>query len=172
MPVPFTGEVKMFAGSFAPRGWRYCDGQLLAISQYQALYALIGTTYGGDGRSTFGIPDMRGRVPVHQGQGLSLTKRILGERAGVEKVTLTMNDMPSHTHLIQATSDAATTADPTNAVPAQTPDTFYSNSSTTDATLYGGTVLENSGGDSHYNIQPSLCIGFVICLEGEFPNRN
>ena len=98
MSEPFVGEIRMFAGSFAPRGWAFCDGQLLAVSQSDALFSLLGTIYGGDGRTTFGLPDMRGRIPIHAGSGAGLSQRRLGARVGTEKETLTVNHLPAHSH--------------------------------------------------------------------------
>ncbi len=109
---PFIGEIIMFGGNFAPRSWAFCDGQLLAISQYNALFSLFGTIYGGDGRTTFGLPDLRGRIPVHQGSGPGLTPRQIGTRSGSEQVTLTPQDLPSHTHAWKASSAGATNRTP------------------------------------------------------------
>ena len=106
MSEPFVGEIRMFAGNFAPRGWAFCDGQLLATSQNDALFSLLGTIYGGDGRTTFGLPDLRGRIPVHAGTGPGLSPRRLGAKAGAEKVTLTVNELPSHTHDLVASNQA------------------------------------------------------------------
>ncbi|MBD3756388.1 MAG: phage tail protein, partial [Gammaproteobacteria bacterium] len=107
MSEPFVGEIRMFAGNFAPRGWAFCDGQLLAVSQNDALFSLLGTIYGGDGRTTFGLPDMRGRIPVHQGSGPGLSPRRLGSKSGAETETLTVNQMPSHTHFFLADKNPA-----------------------------------------------------------------
>ncbi|HZD04287.1 MAG TPA: tail fiber protein, partial [Longimicrobiales bacterium] len=105
MSEPFVGEIRMFAGNFAPRGWAFCDGQLLAVSQNDALFSLLGTIYGGDGRTTFGLPDCRGRIPLHAGSGPGLTPRALGSKGGAGKVTLTVNQLPSHTHPLQGSTD-------------------------------------------------------------------
>jgi len=112
MSEPFVGEIRMFAGNFAPRGWAFCDGQLLAVSQNDALFSLLGTIYGGDGRTTFGLPDMRGRTPLHAGQGPGLSNRRLGAKAGAENVTLTVNQLPSHRHDWQATTALASSQSP------------------------------------------------------------
>ena len=119
MSEPFVGEIRMFAGNFAPRGWAYCDGQLLAVSQNDALFSLFGTIYGGDGRTTFGLPDLRGRFPIHAGQGPGLSNRRLGSKGGAETVTVTANQLPSHTHPIKGTNDNATASDPAGQLPAQ-----------------------------------------------------
>src|SRR5215471_18916874 len=116
MSQPYLGEIRMFAGNFAPAGWMFCEGQLLPISEYESLFNLIGTTYGGDGQSTFGLPDLRGRVPLHFGNGFTLA-----ETGGVETVTLTVSQIPAHTHTMLASTGAATTADPTNGFPAEVP---------------------------------------------------
>ena len=116
MSDPFIGEISLFASNFAPRGWALCDGQLLPISTNTALFALLGTTYGGDGRTTFGLPDLRGRLPVHAGTGPGLTQRRLGERSGVEQVTLSTTELPSHGHAVRGNSGVANRQSPVNAV--------------------------------------------------------
>lgn len=125
MSDPFVGEIRMFAGDYAPEGWALCNGQLLSVSQYQTLFALLGTTYGGDGSSTFALPDMRGRLPVHFGQGTGLTPRTLGASGGSETVALSTAQMPSHGHTMQASADPASTTDPSGNVLAKVTGTFY-----------------------------------------------
>lgn len=116
MSDPFVGEIRMFAGNFAPRQWAFCNGQLMAISQNDALFSLLGTIYGGDGRSSFGIPDMRGRIPMHWGTGPGLTPRPIGQKMGVESVALTANQIPSHSHTMQASTDSVSSVNPTGTV--------------------------------------------------------
>ncbi|AUS07364.1 phage tail protein [Tamlana carrageenivorans] len=190
----FIGEVKMFAGSFAPRNWAFCDGQLLSIAQNTALFAIIGTTYGGDGRTTFALPDLRGRAPVGVGTGAGLSTIKAGERSGKENITLNILNMPSHTHTatftqthgvstIPAVADEANTDDPTNnklAIPnIGGANMLYSNAYS-DATLANGitnvqgivTVSSNGGQQSFNNRNPYLGINYIICLFGTFPSRN
>ncbi|MEM9553805.1 MAG: tail fiber protein [Acidobacteriota bacterium] len=172
MSEPFVGEVRMFAGNFAPRGWAFCDGQLLAVSQNDALFSLLGTIYGGDGRTTFGLPDLRGRVPIHAGSGPGLSPRRLGAKAGAENVTLTVNQLPSHTHAMQASNQLANNLDPVGRALAPTafgdvytPDLAPENMNSQSITNVGGSR-------SHTNLQPFLCIHFIIALFGIYPSRN
>ncbi len=172
MSEPFVGEIRMFAGNFAPRGWAYCDGQLLAISQNDALFSLLGTIYGGDGRTSFGLPDLRGRIPVHAGTGPGLSNRRLGAKSGVENVTLTTNQLPSHTHPIKGTNDAANSTEPANNLPGQsnTVDLYVSTAPTVD---FNSAAVPGVGGSgSHNNLMPYLCIHFIIALSGIYPSRN
>lgn len=183
MSNPFLGEIRMFAGSFAPRGFAFCQGQLLPISQNDALYALIGTTYGGDGQNTFGLPDLRGRVPINQGQGPGLTTRVLGEKAGTETVQLTTAHLPAHTHAMYATTAKGSQSVPAvNSMPAQ-PDGDNQSSTATfyvipganplqPSTMAASTVAVSGGNQPHANIMPVLCVNFIIALEGVFPSRN
>lgn len=189
------GEVRLFAGNFAPRAWAFCEGQLLAISQNTALFSILGTTYGGDGRTTFGLPDLRGRVAIAPGTGPGLSTHRLGARSGVETVTLTQNQMPSHSHLasmqgvqgvasIPAAADTASTEDPTNAVPAVPEiagnNAIYADAASADTHLAPGAVafagaptIGNSGGSQPFtNMQPYLALNYIICLQGVFPSRN
>ena len=185
---PFIGMIVMFGGNFAPRGWALCDGTLLSISQYQALFSILGTTYGGDGRTTFALPPMRGRVPMHAGSGPGLTTRRLGEKSGVENVTLNTNQIPSHTHGITITEanlnvvrEDGNTAEPAGAVIANvSPDTnmAYNNASLPDATAKAGSIsvaasATHTGGSQHHtNMQPYLVVNFIIALQGTYPSRN
>jgi len=172
MSEPFVGEVRMFAGNFAPRGWAFCDGQLLAVSQNDALFSLLGTIYGGDGRTTFGLPDLRGRVPIHAGSGPGLSPRRLGAKAGVEKVTLTVNQLPSHTHAMQASQDTALDIPPQGKVLAEsTVASMYVNESPT-ANLSPSSITSVGGSRSHSNLMPFLCINFIIALFGIYPSRH
>jgi microcystin-dependent protein len=163
----------MFAGNFPPRGWAYCDGQLLAVSANDALFSLLGTIYGGDGRTTFGLPDLRGRLPVHAGSGPGLTPRRLGAKAGAEDVTLTVNQLPSHGHGEgQATTAVGSSTNPSGLLPARSSagDTYVDDLSTTEMAV---TSTSNAGGsDSHNNIQPFLCVHFIIALAGIYPSRD
>lgn len=173
----FIGEIRLFAGNFAPRSWAFCDGQLLPISQNTALFSILGTTYGGDGRTTFGLPDLRGRVPLGARTGPGLTNRVLGSRGGTQTETLTVAQIPSHTH--SATAHAYNTegnqSTPTNNFPAKSGsgDPDYDNG-TANTTLNSGAVtIGNTGGGSvHNNMQPFLTLNYIICTSGIFPSRN
>ena len=172
MSEPFVGEIRMFAGNFAPRGWAFCDGQLLAVSQNDALFSLLGTIYGGDGRTTFGLPEMRGRIPVHPGSGPGLTPRRLGEKAGTEKETLTVNQLPSHRHAMQASTDAADNASPQGRVNAQSAVVDQYIQDDPDQALASAAVSSVGGSRSHTNLMPTLCINFIIALVGIYPSRH
>ncbi len=171
---PFIGEIKLFAGNFAPRGWALCDGQLLAISQNQALFSILGTTYGGDGRTTFGLPDLRGRTPIHAGRGAGLSDYRLGERGGTEQVTLTTNQIPSHSHSLHANSKAANTAAPAGSALANTRgrDFDYDQSGEIDTTLSGKSIGAAGGSQPHENRQPYLAVNYIIALVGIYPSRS
>jgi microcystin-dependent protein len=180
MSEPYIGQIMMFGGTFAIRGWALCDGQLLPIDQNQALFAIVGTTYGGDGRTTFGLPDLRGRAPMHEGNGPGLSSRTLGSRGGAETNTLVTNQMPSHTHVISdpalnATANPANTSDPSGAALAIAP--AYNDSELPLAALRDGSVEHTvpgatGGGQAHNNMQPFLTINFIIALQGIFPSRD
>lgn len=171
MSEPFVGEIRMFAGNFAPRGWAFCDGQLLAVSQNDALFSLLGTIYGGDGRTTFGLPDMRGRIPIHAGHGPGLSERRLGAKGGAEKVTLTVNQLPSHSHHFQATNGTATTRDPGGNAPAEALIDVYA-SDLSPFSLNSEAVTNVGGSRSHTNLMPFLCVHFIIALVGIYPSRH
>ena len=172
MSEPFVGEVRMFAGNFAPRGWAFCDGQLLAVSQNDALFSLLGTIYGGDGRTTFGLPDLRGRTPIHAGQGPGLSNRRLGAKAGAENVTLTVNQLPAHNHTaLQANSQTATDLAGNNEVNAQSTVDVYVDE-VANLNMNSGAVTAVGGSNSHTNLMPFLCIHFIIALVGIYPSRN
>jgi microcystin-dependent protein len=164
---PYLGSIILFAGNFAPRGWAFCNGQLLAISQNTALFSLLGTFYGGDGRTTFALPDLRGRAPIHAGQGPGLSSYDLGELGGVEAVTLISTQMPVHTHSQPATNGEQTTNRPSSALPAR--GGVYSNESD-GSTLRP--VSSAGGGQPHQNMQPYLTLNYIIALAGIFPSRN
>lgn len=171
MSEPFVGEIRMFAGNFAPRGWAFADGQLLAVSQNDALFSLYGTIYGGDGRNTFGLPDLRGRVPIHAGSGPGLSPRRLGSKAGAENVTLTVNHIPNHSHPLQGSSILGTTESPIGKVPAMGGSNFYTDGSV--STPMAGSAVSNTGGSrSHTNLMPTLCVNFIVALFGIYPSRS
>lgn len=172
MSEPFVGEIRMFAGNFAPRGWAFCDGQLLAVSQNDALFSLLGTIYGGDGRTTFGLPDARGRIPIHAGTGPGLSPRRLGAKAGEEKVTLTVNQIPSHTHgPLRASGNTATERQPDGKVLAQAPVDIY-NKQFQRVGMSNQAITDVGGSRSHTNLQPFLCVHFIIALVGIYPSRH
>ena len=165
----------MFGGNFAPRGWTFLDGQLLSISQNQSLFAILGTTYGGDGRTSFALPDLRGRVAIHPGQGPGLTPRNLGESGGTETETLTLGKIPSHTHTLEASTNAPASTDPMGRVLGQPVSAeIYSTVNETPAEVEMspaaiGVTGQNQG---HNNTQPSRVLNYIICLQGVFPSRN
>jgi microcystin-dependent protein len=165
MAQPYVGEIRMFAGNFAPAGWMFCEGQLLPISENETLFQLIGTTYGGDGQSTFALPDLRGRIPIHQGNGF-----ILAETGGAEEITLTVSQIPAHTHPLLANSQAATETTPNgNALPASPSPTIYS-ARTPPVNMNPAAVAPVGGSQPHTNFQPYLCVDFIISLFGIFPS--
>ena|SRR5438105_1107232 len=168
MGQPYVGEIRMFAGNFAPAGWMFCEGQLLPISENTTLFNLIGTTYGGDGQSTFALPDLSGRIPIHQGNGF-----ILAENGGVESVTLTVQQIPAHSHPMLSSQTDATTSDPSNALLAIAPvaTTFPFGTDAPVTNLSPTSVSSVGGSQPHDNLQPYLCIDFIISLFGIFPSR-
>lgn len=173
MSEPFVGEIRMFAGNFAPRGWAFCDGQLLAVSQNDALFSLLGTIYGGDGRTTFGLPDLRGRIPIHAGHGPGLSERRLGAKSGSEKETLTVNQMPSHTHTMHASTQLAVDDIPTGRVLAQgRGNRIYRDNASFLSSMNSQAVTSVGGSRSHTNEMPYLCIHFIIALFGIYPSRH
>lgn len=183
---PFLGQIIMFGGNFAPRGWALCDGQLLAIQQYSALFSILGTTYGGDGRTTFGLPDLRGRAPIHAGRGAGLTPRGLGARGGSETTTLTTAQMPNHSHSAQFSETASQIAahegpgnksepNPGNVL-AEIPNGYRAGEANTH--IDGGqitatvTIGNTGGGQPVNNMQPFQVVNYIIALQGTFPSRN
>ena len=172
MSEPFVGQIKMFAGNFAPRGWAFLDGQLLAISQNDALFSLLGTIYGGDGRTTFGLPDLRGRLPLHVGQGPGLSNRAIGSKGGTEKETITEAQLPSHTHPMHGTTQPGTDANPEGNALASAPVALPYFVGPQDANMAASQIAATGGGQSHTNLMPFLCINFIIALFGIFPSRN
>jgi microcystin-dependent protein len=167
MAQPYVGEIRMFAGNFAPAGWMFCEGQLLPISENETLFQLIGTTYGGDGESTFALPDLRGRIPIHQGNGL-----ILAETGGVEEITLTVNQIPAHSHPALATSAVATDVNPGNQVLGESRPGSSGYYEDVPTTPMAATSISSVGGSQpHTNFQPYLCVDFIISLFGIFPSE-
>lgn len=168
MAQPYVGEIRMFAGNFAPAGWMFCEGQLLPISENETLFQLIGTTYGGDGQSTFALPDLRGRLPLHQGNGF-----ILAETGGAEEITLTVNQIPAHSHPLQASMNAAAGATPNSnqALGTGQASTITAYGTDNPQTSLSPSSITNLGGSQpHTNFQPYLCIDFIISLFGIFPS--
>ena len=172
MSDPFIGEIRMFGGSFAPAGWAMCDGQLMPISENDALFVLIGTTYGGDGQETFGLPDLQGRVPIHAGQGPGISQNYqLGEKAGTESVTLTVNQIPIHSHPMLASSSQASTPNPQNSVAAETVTALTYIVENATSAMNGNAVTPVGGSQPHENMMQFLVITFIISLFGEFPHQ-
>jgi microcystin-dependent protein len=167
MSEPFVGEIRMFAGNFAPRGWAFCDGQLLAVSQSDALFSLVGTYYGGDGETTFGLPDLRGRMPVHR----DTNGTRIGSKSGTEQVTLTPAEMPRHSHTPQASNVPATT-DPENAVWAAWTDTPYAPAGSTTVQMNADALTTGGGNRPHNNMPPFLAVNFIIALFGVYPSQH
>jgi microcystin-dependent protein len=167
---PFIGEIRLFAGTYAPRGWAHCHGQLLPIQQYQAVFSILGTTYGGDGRQSFALPDLRGRVPIHQGQGPGLTPRDLGESAGAEAVALLPAELPPHQHRLGVTRALATTTSPAGALVAEA-EADITQTAAGGAGAAGGLVSPTGQGLPHENRPPTLVLNYIIALQGVFPSR-
>lgn len=172
MSDPFIGEVKLFGGNFAPRGWALCDGQLLAIAQNTALFSILGTTYGGDGRTTFGLPDLRGRSPIGAGQGPGLSPRTIGESGGATTSTLSAAQMPAHTHALRAADGAATLGAPGPGVALAATSGAKVYRSATNLSPTAAPLTPTGGGQPHNNRQPYLALNFIIALQGFFPSRN
>lgn len=166
---PYLGEIMMFGGNFAPQGWALCNGQLMAISQNPALFQVLGATYGGDGVTTFALPDLRGRAPIHAGQGPTLSNRVLGEQGGEEAHTLTLAEMPAHTHAVNAHSGDGTSPSPAGLLLARDPSGVPHYGSGADATLAPGAIGTAGNSQAHLNMQPYLVINFCISLQGVFP---
>jgi microcystin-dependent protein len=162
---PYVGEIRMFAGNFAPAGWMFCEGQLLPISEFETLFNLIGTTYGGDGQSTFALPDLRGRVPMHQGNGFTLA-----ETGGVETVTLTISTIPVHSHPFLASADTANSANVSNNVIGRSPQVKAFINGTPSVAMDPNFLSSVGGSQPHDNLQPFLCVDFIISLFGIFPS--
>ncbi len=180
MSQGFIGEIRLFAGNFAPKSWAQCNGQLLPINQNQALFSILGTFYGGDGVSTFALPDLRSKLPIGTGSGGGLTPRTIGQTGGVETVSLAVSQLPQHSHVLtpvcnNATADAT---DPTGAFPGY-PDPnvggsmpLYASAATGNTHMSAGTSANTGGNQPHSNLQPALAVTFIICTQGYFPSRN
>lgn len=176
MAEAYLGEIRMFAGNFAPSGWALCNGQLLSISQNSALFSILGTSFGGDGVSTFGLPNLQSRVPIHQGQGQGLSPYTVGQTGGSEQVTLLTNQMPVHTHTVNAsnTSASATTAGgnlPATAAASRGQDAPNIYGSAAGTTMAANMIGAAGGSQPHANIQPYQCVTFIIALTGIYPSR-
>lgn len=171
---PFIAQIVMFGGNFAPRGWAFCNGQLLSIAQFSALFSLVGTQYGGDGRTTFGLPDLRGRSPMHWGQGPGLSSYSIGQKGGAETVTLTTNELPNHAHTLAypASTREGQTADPSGHWPAAGEEPTKPYDFDANATLGAATTSSIGANFPHENRSPYQCVSFIIALEGIFPSRS
>ena len=165
MAQPYVGEIRMFAGNFAPAGWMFCDGQLLPISENETLFQLIGTTFGGDGESTFALPNLQSRVPIHQGNGF-----ILAETGGAEEITLTVQQIPAHSHPFLATLNPGTTPNPNPNLPGDSPNPQFYIEDVTAVNFSAQAITSTGGSQPHTNLQPYLCINFIISLFGIFPS--
>ncbi|WP_395376849.1 phage tail protein [Marinicella sp. W31] len=165
MSEPFLAEIRMMGFNFAPRGWAFCDGQILPINQNQSLYSLLGTTYGGDGRTSFALPDLRGRTPLHVGEG-----HTQGQKSGEETHTLSAAEMPQHSHTVNASTGGTAQPIPVDAALGEINNGY--NSGTNQVTLRTGTITNVGGGQAHENMQPCIAVNFCIALRGLFPSRN
>ena len=172
---PFIGEIRLFAGNYAPEDWAICDGRLLSVNDFPPLYALIGTTYGGNGTTTFGLPDLRGRVPIGQGQGAGLTARTIGQKAGSETVSLNASQLPPHSHFVSVTTTAATTSTPGNAVnlaATTAPTANYlaaGGAFSAERTLASATVGQSGASAQNQNMMTTVALNYIISLNGLFP---
>ncbi|MEO8624260.1 MAG: tail fiber protein [bacterium] len=172
MPEPYVGEIRMFAGNFPPSGWMFCDGSTIAISENDTLFQLIGTTYGGDGQSTFNLPNLQSRVPIHMGTGPDGTTYQIGEMAGTEQETLSVQQIPNHTHPLVASTAAGTQPSPVGGVLATSGggiSVYYEGG--VDSNMNNGAITPVGGSQPHENTQPFLCINFIISLFGIFPSQ-
>lgn len=169
---PYIGEIRMFGGNFAPRGWAFCNGQILSIAQNTALFSLLGTTYGGNGQTTFALPNLQGRIPLHAGQGPGLTPRSLGEESGSPTVTLITNEMPLHGHSMSANQAPGNNPSPENNYWAMSSrrDTPYANNA--DTAMSPQAVAPAGNGQPHDNMQPYLAVSYIIALQGIYPPRS
>lgn len=170
MGTPYIGEIRMFGGNFAPAGWMFCEGQLLPISEYEALFNLIGTTYGGDGQVTFALPDLRGRIPIHMGTGTTGSSYVQGQMGGTESVTLSAAQVPAHAHPLLATNAVADQPNPAGAQFALPEEPLYAAPGASPSNLDAGIVGASGGNQPHDNMQPYLCVNFIISLFGIFPS--
>ncbi|HRQ64619.1 MAG TPA: tail fiber protein [Xanthomonadaceae bacterium] len=167
MAQPYVGEIRMFGGNFAPAGWMFCNGQLLPISQNEVLFQLIGTTYGGDGQTTFALPDLRGRIPIHQGNGF-----ILAETGGAEQVTLTVGQIPAHAHALMGVATQGNQINPSGNLPANSNNVVPYLNGSPEGSMNAAAVAQVGGSQPHSNVQPFLCVSFIISLFGIFPSQN
>lgn len=167
MAQPYVGELRIFAGNFAPAGWMFCEGQLLPISENETLFVLIGTTYGGDGQSTFALPDLRGRLPLHQGNS-----HTLAETGGAEEVTLSINQIPSHSHPMIGSSGNGSQSNPQNNVLASSTLVKLYSGEAADTAMAPTSITSVGGNQPHTNFQPYLCVNYIISLFGIFPSQN
>jgi microcystin-dependent protein len=172
MSNPYIGEIRMFAGSFPPAGWAFCNGQLVPISENDALFVLLGTTYGGDGQSTFGLPDLQGRVPIHQGTLNGGSTYVMGEKAGVESVTLTLQQIPIHNHAMIVSKDQGTQSAPAGKTSAANTSVLIYRPGVGTQTFDPSTLTPTGGNQPHTNIQPYLVVSFIISLFGLYPSPN
>ena len=172
MSEPYLGEIRMVGFNFAPRGWAMCNGQLVSIAQNSALFALVGTIYGGDGQSTFALPDLRGRLPLHQGQGPGLSSYVIGESTGVESVTLISTQLPMHQHGVVVARDGTRTSSPSGNLLASGEADVYTHDTGSAVQMSPQEITLAGGSQAHPNLQPYLCVNFVIALEGIFPSRS
>ena len=173
MGEPFIGEIRMFGGNFAPAGWAFCQGQLMPISENDALFTLIGTTYGGDGQETFGVPDLQGRAPMHAGQGPGITQNyVLGEQAGVESVTLSTQQIPIHNHAVVASTNVASSTTASGNITASSNQLKIYDQGGTSKLFANNTLTPVGGSQPHENLQPYLCISFILSLFGVFPTQS
>ncbi len=172
MSDPFIGEIRMFAGNFAPRGWAFCNGQLMPISQNTALFSLLGTTYGGDGRSTFALPDLRGRVPLHAGQGSGLSDYPLGSRGGSEQVALTTEQLPAHSHALLASDAEGNQRSPANHTLATPEESLLYSAAEPTVAMAKDAIAPTGSNQPHENRQPYLAVNYIIALFGLFPTRS
>jgi microcystin-dependent protein len=166
MAQPYVGEIRIFAGNFAPAGWMFCEGQLLPISENETLFQLIGTTYGGDGESTFALPDLRGRIPLHQGSGF-----ILAETGGVEEVTLTVSQIPQHVHPLLASGDVGNQGSPELNLVSNSQGAVPYREDDPTLNMHAAAIAPTGGSQPHTNFQPYLCVNFIISLFGIFPSQ-
>ena len=176
MSDAYVGEIRMFAGTYAPQHWSFCSGTLMGISDNTALFSLIGAQYGGDGRVSFSLPDMRGRVPIHRGQGNALPNYVIGQKGGKEKVVLTSSQMPAHSHKVKASQNLANSINPSGNVPAKVTYTFYSDKVADESDplemMAQGMVSKTGNNNAHSNIMPYQTLSFIICLTGIYPSRS
>ncbi|QJC52512.1 phage tail protein [Paenibacillus albicereus] len=172
MSDQYVGEIRIFAGHYAPQGWAFCDGQALSIAGNELLFALIGTTYGGDGVQTFSLPDLRGRLPVHAGRSAAGTSYVLGQMAGAESVTLTAAQLPAHTHTVQANGSASDGDDPAGAFWGASDALKPYGAGAPTAFMAAGAVSAVGGGQAHGNMMPYLAFNFIIALQGQYPPQD